>query len=556
MRLVISAVMLGSLVWASQGPPAEDELVFRSTTQLVQFTVVAVDRDGKPVTDLRAEEFTLEDKGKKRPLAVFRFEGGPQTVPDKPREALPAGEFSNRVERAGGPPRNITAIVLDTANTDPRDAIWVRAQAVRFLRALAPETRVAVYLLGSRLTVLHDFTDDWDALRRRLQQATLALPPLTELNMNTLIAEAEALLRMHDYDPLMEKLLRAQIESDMQANAATQRQRLENTLNLIESLGRHLSAIPGRKNLIWVGGGISMLSVTGAMGFGSRGGVESYEGKVRAAAQRLAQHGVTLYNVDARGLQASAAFDSGVSGSSTPGRRRFERQQQAATLSADPLPAMFAMAEVTGGRVIQNTNDPMDGVREAVRDLRAAYTLGFYVPEEADGKWHGLKIKVSRPGVRIQHPEGYLSEAAVLPPSNWGKEQWGYAMANPLGSSAIPLDATCRLAPERGEVSVELRIDPRPFHFERKGEESVARLQIGVGEKNAEGLIGYTSLNGSMKIPAAAKTMPPPDENRFEHTWKPKEGATVVRMIVRDQTTNLFGTLDLPLKSCSAAAGS
>jgi VWFA-related protein len=547
--------MVAVLPGMAQPPRAAEEPVFRSTTQLVQFTLIALDRDGKPVTDLRPQEFTVEDKGKRRALAVFRFEGGPPEARPRTSKPLPAGEFSNRPESAAGPPRNITAIVLDTLNTDPKDAIWVRAQGVRFLRGLGPDIRVALFLLGSGLTVLHDFTDDGEALRRRLEKAALDLPPIHELNMNTVVAEAEALIRLWDYLPSMERLLRAQVESDLQSSAAVQRQRLERTLDLLESLGLHLSGIPGRKNLVWVGGGISMLAMTGAMGFGPRGGVESFENRVRASSQRLAQQGVALYVVDSRGLRTSAAFDLGVSGTSTPGRRRLEPQRQAAAISADPLHAMFVMAGVTGGRVIQFTNDPMDGVREAERDLRGAYTLGFYVPEEPDGKWHGLKVRVSRPGVRIHHQEGYLSEAAVLPPSVWGQEHWSQAMSNPLGASAIPLDATCRAAPEGGAVTVQLRIDPRPLHFERNGAEAVANLQIGIGERNSLGVLGYASMNGAIKVPADAKALPPPEDNRFEHTWRPREGVTSIRMLVRDKSTNLYGTLDLPLKACTAPAG-
>ena len=44
----------------------------------------------------------------------------------------------------------------------------MKAQVMQYLRALAPNTRVAVYALGSNLRILHDFTDDLEALRARL----------------------------------------------------------------------------------------------------------------------------------------------------------------------------------------------------------------------------------------------------------------------------------------------------------------------------------------------------------------------------------------------------
>ncbi len=75
----------------------------------------------------------------------------------------------------------------------------------------------------------------------------------------------------------------------------------------MESLGQHLAGIPGRKNLVWISGGISMLSVTGAMGMGPHGSIESFEDKVKRTSQKLAQQGIVLYIVDAKGLDPGVA---------------------------------------------------------------------------------------------------------------------------------------------------------------------------------------------------------------------------------------------------------
>ncbi len=42
------------------------------------------------------------------------------------------------------------AIVVDTLNTIPEDQAAVKAQVMQYLRALAPNTRVAIYSLGSK----------------------------------------------------------------------------------------------------------------------------------------------------------------------------------------------------------------------------------------------------------------------------------------------------------------------------------------------------------------------------------------------------------------------
>ena len=67
-----------------------------------------------------------------------------------------------------GPARNVTAIVIDSLNTLPEDQVAVRAQVMHNLRALAPNTRVAIYSLGSTFRIVHDFSADLNALRARL----------------------------------------------------------------------------------------------------------------------------------------------------------------------------------------------------------------------------------------------------------------------------------------------------------------------------------------------------------------------------------------------------
>jgi hypothetical protein len=108
----------------------------------------------------------IHQNGKPQPVAFFRFEGsafGPNAVETK-HEPIAPGIFTNRTEYFPGPARNVTAIVIDTLNTLPEDQVAVKAQVMQYLRALAPNTRVALYALGSNLRILHDFTDDLDAL--------------------------------------------------------------------------------------------------------------------------------------------------------------------------------------------------------------------------------------------------------------------------------------------------------------------------------------------------------------------------------------------------------
>src|SRR5262245_37096466 len=313
---------------------------------MVELSVTALDRKGQPVTDLKLEDFTIQEGGKVRPIAFFKYEGGPSAEPNA--LPLPDGLFTNRVEFTPGPPRNITALLLDELNTPVQNSMRVRAMAMKYLKALAPRTRMAVYQMSAELRILHDFTDDAESLRRGIDKALIAMPLETTIDVDKAVIEAEQFVEMFANDrqlaPYAVEIARSQLETDMLANAQARSFRLTKTVAALESLGQHLSGIPGRKNLVWISGGISISSVTGAFGNGPHGSIESFEDKVRRTSQKLAQQGIVLYVVDAKGLEIARSQSAEAAGAlPVQGRGRFEPQQDAERLSNDTFPAMEMM---------------------------------------------------------------------------------------------------------------------------------------------------------------------------------------------------------------------
>src|SRR5688572_10503115 len=118
-QLIPGALMLCATVitiGAQESTP-----IFRAGTTLVEFTIVATDERGQPVTDLKQSVISIVQNGKPQPVAFFRFEGsafGPDAT-DSKREPIAPGIFTNRPEYLPGTPRNVTAIVVDKLNTVP-----------------------------------------------------------------------------------------------------------------------------------------------------------------------------------------------------------------------------------------------------------------------------------------------------------------------------------------------------------------------------------------------------------------------------------------------------
>lgn len=564
MKKIALAALLSGAVAVSTFAQQSSTPIFRAGTTLVEFTIVATDERGRPVTDLKQSDITVLQNGKPQPVAFFRFEGaafGPDAVEAK-HEPIAPGIFTNRPEYFPGPARNVTAIVVDTLNTIPEDQVAVKSQVMHYLRALAPNTRVAVYALGSNLRIVHDFTADVDALRERLAKHNV------EYNIQPGSADElvrRQLMEAEHYNDTVAQGSDEGAGSDPQADADAERQaefdkaraqlaraeeyfqeqlhmrRVNQTVASLEALGNHVAGIPGRKSLIWISGGIPVLT----QGAHDRW-VNSYATQLRELGQRLATQGITVYPVQASGLRVGFLGTATTAPGSSKGSpekdqlRPLTREHELRIWST-----MDMLADVTGGRAFKNTNDLTAGVSAAATDMRGSYSVGFYVPDNSDHRWRGFDVRVSRPGVRVLHRKGYMALAPVKQPVNWAESDWQAAMQNPLGSTAIRLDARADAVPSGLNVLIQIAVDD--LYYKRVNGQPVADLEIGFGERNSREWTRVRRDGATITIKENPQSAVQPSIVRFAKTWTIEQGTSQVRLIVRDRMTGRFGVLDMPL---------
>jgi VWFA-related protein len=561
-KLALAALCMGAAAihtYAQQ----ESTPIFRAGTTLVEFTIVATDGSGRPVTDLKQDEIAILQNGKPQPVAFFRFEGSafaPGAV-EPTRESIAPGIFTNRAEYSPGPARNVTAIVVDSLNTIPEDQVAVKAQVMQYLRALAPNTRVAIYSLGSNLRILHDFTDDVEALRQELARHNI------DYNIQPASADEmvrRQLMEAEHYNDTVEEGSDSDSDPNAEADAARQAEfdkaraqlarseeyfqeqlqtrRMNQTTASLEALGNHIAGIPGRKNLVWISGGLPILT----QGAHDRW-VNSYASQVRALGQRLATQGITVYPVRATGLQVGFLGTSTTAPGSSKGSpekdhlRPMTREHELRIWGT-----MDMLADVTGGRSFRNTNDLTAGVSAAANDMRGSYSVGFYVPDNTDNRWHSFDVRVSRPGVRVLHRKGYMALAPVKQPANWAESDWQAAMQNPLGSTAIRLDARADAVPYGVNVLIQIAADD--LYYKRVNGQPVADLEIGFGERNTRQWTRVRRDGAVITIKENPQAAVQPSIVRFSKMWSIEPDTSHVRLIVRDRMTARFGVLDMPLK--------
>ncbi len=559
-KIVLGALILGTAaahIYAQQGSTP----IFRAGTTLVEFTIVATDNNGRPVIDLKETEITVLQNGKPQPVAFFRFEGSAFApgAAEPRRESIAPGIFTNRAEYSPGPARNITAIVVDTLNTVPEDQVAVKAQVMQYLRALAPSTRVAVYALGSNLRILHDFTGDLEALRGRLAKQNI------EHNIQPVPADELVRRQLQEAEHYNGTVENSGTSDDPDAQSDAERQaewekaraqmarseeyfqeqmqlrRMNQTVASLEALGDHIAGIPGRKNLVWISGGIPVLT----QGAQDRW-VNSYASQVRGLGQRLATQGVTVYPVRATGLQVGFLDTSTTAPGSSKGSPESAQLRPMTRESEMRIwGTMDMLADVTGGRSFRNTNDLTVGVSAAANDMRGSYSVGFYVPDNTDNRWHGFDVRVSRPGVRVLHRKGYMALAPVKEPVSWVEADWQAAMQNPLGSTAIRLDARADSAPNGLNVLIQIAADD--LYYKRVNGQPVADLEIGFGERNTKEWTRVRRDGASITIKENPQAAVQPTIVRFAKVWTIEPETSHVRLIVRDRMTGRFGVLDMPL---------
>ena len=284
----------------------------------------------------------------------------------------------------------------------------VLAHILSFVSAVPSDTRVAIYRTGERVHVIHDFTDDVEALRKRLLKNGLEAPRDNQQSVavqQMVIEPWQAEAMAATMEASLEVAYQAMAGIEERSNQYMESRRVEYTMSSLEAVGNHLAGIPGRKNLIWMTSGVPAISADSRDPW-----PKNYIASLRSVAQRLASQGIAMYPVEAAGvrplyLNVSAGVRGstrGVEDSATAGddaiartAARVEARQRARGATQSPsqmsttpdAPRMFGtmdlFADLTGGRALRNTNDLLAGIKAASEDMRGTYSVGFYAPAGA-----------------------------------------------------------------------------------------------------------------------------------------------------------------------------
>jgi VWFA-related protein len=437
---------------AQQTGAAQSGYVLKVTTRLVTLDLIAVDSRGNPVRDLKPEDLQIFEEHKAQ-QKIEHFEyfdklagtGAPGNSTSATRK--PANVLSNQfpLDQLKIPP---TVVLIDSLNTQTSNQHQGRARMIQLLRSLPPDTPVAVFLLGSSLRILQGFTSDGRLLRAALDRAvtgaTVEQDPLedTQSTSNSLQnTGADAFGNLGFQTQL------AEVQSfEKEEYSMTVDLRAKETLGAMAQIGKYLSGIPGRKNLIWVSESFPFsIAPDPSTGNNPFAGLRNYADQVKLVANALTDVQVAVYPLDVRGLQANQSLSA--SQNINLPQNRMTGPAMASRLSqedADLLQTQGTMDELaqdTGGKACKNSNDLAGCVMTALKDSSSYYEMSFY-PQKVnwDGRFHKIVVKTTRPGVKLTYRRGYYAlDAPSLAKKQQPEDHLRHACTDQLPSTTIPL---------------------------------------------------------------------------------------------------------------------
>ncbi|MFN8090677.1 MAG: VWA domain-containing protein [Vicinamibacteria bacterium] len=453
------ALAASAPIGATPTAAPQDAPEFRSGTAVVLLDVVARDKKGRPVRDLKPEDVQVYENDKRCEVRSFRLVESEGTI--EPGMASAAAEASSpapgaspAANAAAAPPLNLVTIVFDRMSLeDARSA----EKAARSLvdRAAASRVRVSIFGIATGLSLLQDFTTDADALRRAVAAGTagrdLKDRPLTSAAQqaarnealqsglpvggaqpetgDTSLPSTERITGAQARTPgvpedfrgpkFLEWITRALRMADSLQRQAEGEWSVYPLLALVKAQG----LLPGRKTLVFLSPGLRV--------------PPNLQDVFKTAISEANRSNVSVYTVDVRGLQGRS--DIGASGNASREAATTSMMQQMKSAS-DPTTVqemqMFDtaldsltlnaqqtlsdLAEGTGGFLAANANDFGNAADRIAADIRGYYEIR-YTPAVVsfDGGFRRIELKVARKDVVVQSRAGYFalppSEEIVLP---------------------------------------------------------------------------------------------------------------------------------------------
>jgi VWFA-related protein len=570
--LATAAALLAAAVLGAGGPLAGDDAPKAGGppdtprlptvgTELVQLDAVVTGPDGRCVGGLSPSDFEIFEDGKKQTVSHFAEESRAGFRGSDERAPAGAAAAPSSATVPAAPRGRRLVVAFDDLHTTAGNLAAAKAAMSRFVdEQISPDDWVALVSTSGNVGVFQDFTRDPRALHRAIDRLVSRYVPV-EPGGTPYLSEFQAELIDSNTDP---EALRVAVQEILQtedylgdvgarekAYAQARRMAFEiqartgRALGALEAVVRGLAPVPGRKIVVLVSDGFLV---------GLGGAAEGHAFDVRRIVDAATRSGVVLYALDTRGLVADVpggdASFRGPGVLAAPGARASLQSRGNEALKQ----SLNALAEDTGGFLVQNTNDLGAGLGRILRDNEVYYLLAYEPTNPArDGKFRKLQMRLAgRPDLRVRTRTGYFAPNDRRPPPEETPEarrerELGQALSSLFPLDGVPMRMSADfidLPPAGPQAVVRARLDVSGVPFEPRADRYEADVEIAVAVYDEKG-----DLVGSVSGERAQLSLTEDSYRRalaqgltLQRTVPLPPGRYQVRIAAREATRSLLGS--------------
>ena len=544
-------------------------VTLRAETRSVEVGLVAADKKGKPVTDLKRSELELYDDGRKQELTAFYHEASTATTDSSAAAAVRSeqanGIFTNTASSAAqlqiAP--DLLILLLDESHLVYADLNRTRTEIAHFLAVSRPATRFALYALSERgFRVIQDVTTDQALVAKKLAAWT---PDASAL------AQAQALDQRNrqQFDTVrnvrdLNSVNGNNIDSPETAQTADPQllqmgdNPLRYALEGLTALARHFGSAQGHKSIVWISGDSALADFQEQAVGTDKGNNLQLEAFFLHTREALNEAQISLYAVDASAV-LGGAIDASLENrnievnpvyqSPTPPPRDMTDGRVKTAMHQDTRgiqTPLRQLAESTGGRAIDKGGNLQATLDAIGRDASSYYELGFSPDTPADGKYHTLTLKApTRKNVVLRYRNGYLysDEAASA------QQRFQQAVWSPQDAAGIELTAQAVSAAtsDSGKSAVRLRIGFPALVFHQQNGRWTDNLYIFIADRDdaaQKAQVSGETLHLSLKQATYDTAMP--SGIPYYREVEPRSKLGSVRIVVIDGNSGKIGAITLP----------
>jgi VWFA-related protein len=479
---ILAAALVAGANAAARGQdskPAPPQSTFRSSVDLVAVDVTVIG-DGKPVTGLRASDFTLTVDGTPRRISSAEYVAATTTVKAAAPSPLAATFSTNTI--AGG---RLILFVVDQGSIGQGRGRTAMESAVRFISQLSPADRIGLITipsLGSQIDFTSNHALVQAALPRLVGQAE-TYPTTYRIGISEALAvqqsDRNVTQTMMDREcagitvPQEVEFCRTQVVRDAIGIYGIVRERTQNSVTVLRQIVERLSQTPIPKTIVYVSEGMVVERMSELTWLGPA-----------AARGRIT---IQVLQLDAPTADASMAREA-----ATPGRDRNLTREGLEWLAGSTRGGFFSVAASADS-----------AFNRLAAELSGYYLLSFE-PEaiDRDGKSHKIRVTVDgKSGIDIRARSEFTVDPAA--PTKTDETALAELLKAPFASNEIGLKLSTFTF--RDPESDKLRI-LMAAEIDRTGNPE-GRLSLAYVMTDDKGRIVNSQLDREVKAPVDSSNM-------------------------------------------------